>query len=511
MKSLSIKALAPSNLPQKSAQCSVFQYDRDKVKNGVVHFGIGNFHRCHQALYCDDLLAQGDMRWGITGVSLRSSKVRDALKPQSYLYTHVTLSDKKHFRIVGAVKNILVAPENPDEVIRTVASADTHLVTATVTEKAYSRIAEPNAVVDNAEKNVKDEYLSTELQSLSSPKTIFGFLAAAIIRRAGQSADEENTRLTVMCCDNIRSGGELLRKGVEFLLARHCTKSLEWSKSNVAFISSMVDRISPATFEPLRLQVSSSLEVDDAWPVSAEPFSQWVIQKPSFGCTSENVTNPMLPFSEVGALLVDDVVAYENMKLRLLNAGHSIVSALGYLNQNEYVHQAIKSEPIRSLVREILFENILPLVTIPPGFNGEAYIESVISRFENEALPYATQQVNTDSSQKIVQRWFPSFELAVNESQHVSRLAFLLAAWMVYVQNALANEVLNDPRAETLARLSADQEGFFEGCCEFLSEKQSFSFLQNKNFILEASRHYETIRHEGISDAIKGLSRVCSH
>mgnify|MGYP005681100359 FL=1 len=203
-----------------------------------------------------------------------------------------------------------------------------------------------------------------------------------------------------------------MREGVDMLLELHAKDVLGWAEKNVSFASSMVDRVSPATDQSLNQLVNSTLEFDDAWPVSAEPFTQWVIEDKFAGI------RPVL--DQVGALFTDDISLYEQMKLRLLNAGHSIIAVLGYLDNREMIHQALKQPYILKFVQKALHENLLPVTNIPEDCRGEDYISVVIQRFHNSGTPYRAQQVNSDSSQKIRLRWFPSIDNAL--AQHTLSL-----------------------------------------------------------------------------------------
>ena len=246
-----------------------YTYDRAAIKTGIVHFGLGNFHRAHQAVYVEDLLEQGETDWGITGVSLRSPAMKADLEPQDYLYTLAVLGhETTEYRVIGAIRHVLVAPNNPQAVMDLIASPDTHLVSSTITEKGYY-LASGAVDFDHSA-------LQAELSSLKSPTTIYGFLAAGLIQRF--MTKPEGPKLTILCCDNISSGGERLQDGVTHLLRAHSPEAIAWAQTNAAFISSMVDRVSPATDDALRAQVLRDTGRRDARPVSAEPFTQWIIE-----------------------------------------------------------------------------------------------------------------------------------------------------------------------------------------------------------------------------------------
>jgi len=224
--------LTAQNLPQNITTPS---YDREAVSVGIVHFGLGNFHRAHQAVYVDELLSRGDRRWGITGISLRSATMQSLIAPQDYLYTLAVLGEETtDYRIIGAIKNVLVAPQNPQAVIDVLATPETQLISSTITEKGYG--------LASGQVDLEHPALKAELASLDTPTTLYGFLARGIIQRSQTAA---TAKLTIMCCDNISAGGEHIKQGVEHLLAQHNPEALAWAHSHVSFISSMVDRVSP--------------------------------------------------------------------------------------------------------------------------------------------------------------------------------------------------------------------------------------------------------------------------
>lgn len=473
-----MKRLCKDNLPSNSPGTSVFSYDRERVESGIVHFGVGNFHRTHQAIYCDDLLCQGEKQWGITGVSMRSPQLHNALAPQDFLYTQVTLGPDTSYRIVGAIKDILVAPEDPARVINAVANAKTQVVTTTITEKGYCLAS--GALDDN------HDGLRKDMAALDHPRTIYGYLAAAIIRRCHEDASP----LTVVCCDNIQSGGEHLQTGVNKLLSQHCQKSCDWARQQVSFVSSMVDRVSPATDAQLKKSVAAQLQLTDEWPVAAEPFSQWIIQ--------DNFAGGRPPFDRVGALFVDDIAPFEQMKLRFLNAGHSIAATLGYLAGDRSIHQALERAPILAFVKHALLNNVLPVTEMPQGSDGEMYIQDVLSRFQNSALPYAVLQVGTDSSQKIQQRWLPTIDDALAVKRDTSCFSFILAAWVIYIQTALNSNELSDPLLKELSQLSKENGSAIARRFLALAGGENFGFINDDDFMAGVNSHYKAITELGI-------------
>lgn len=474
--------LSAHNLPKNTQLPS---YDRAAVSTGIVHFGTGNFHRAHQAVYVDDLLSQGALEWGITGVSLRSSSMKDALAPQNFLYTLAVLGETTSYRVVGAIQNILVAPENPQAVVDIIAAQTIQLVSATITEKGYYLAS---GKIDFSHPDLQSETLS-----LRSPKTIYGFLAKSIIQRAKQSHGD--AALTVMCCDNISGGGAHLRVGVETLLNSHDSAALQWCRNNVGFVSSMVDRVTPATQAQLRAAVPRGTGKDDAWPVSAEPFSQWIIE--------EHFKGKRPDFDSVGAVFVDDIAPYENMKLRYLNAAHTIVSTLGYLSGDKYVHEALERPEVFQFMQQALTDNILPVAQVPQGYDGASYIQDVITRFQNRSLPYANLQVGTDSSHKIQQRWFPTIDLALAQCADTSYFEFSLGAWVNFVKDAVQKGVLNDPKVAAFeAVLAKDIDNEIIPFLD-IANAEKFDLYSHSNFVKSIKIYADEISNKGIRAALR--------
>ena len=464
-------------------------YTQATITSGIVHFGTGNFHRAHQAVYCDALLNEGETEWGITGVSLRSPSMRDKLAPQDFLYTQATLYDTKPgdatsgevttYRIIGAIQKVLVAPEDPQAVIEAVSHNQTQLVTTTITEKGYC-LSSGGIDRDHAG-------IIHDLESLTLPQTTYGYLAAALIKRCA----DQGAPLTILCCDNMHAGGEHLRDGVEVLLERHSPPTLIWVAQNIAFSSSMVDRVTPATDESLKAEVAERLGLVDAAPVAAEPFTQWVIENRFAG------KRP--PFDRVGALFVEDIEPFERIKLRFLNAGHSMLAVLGYLAGDRFIHEALQRPDLARFTEEALKLNVLPVTLVPDNVNGVAYIDQVLERFRNGNLPYAVLQVGSDCSQKIQQRWLPTIDDALARGLDVSYLAFVLAAWVSFTRKALANDDLNDPLRDAFAasEFASDVQGFLT-----LVGAERFTCFNNAAFMATVEQYHQTIDEVGVEQAL---------
>ncbi len=412
-------------------------YDRDKVAPGIVHLGVGAFHRAHQAVYVDDCLGAGETGWGIVGVSLRSADTSDALSPQDGLYTlAVRSSNGEQLRVIGSIGSILVAPEDPGAVLAALADPRTRIVTLTITEKAYLRAA--GGGLDSAHPDIVSDLARPEL-----PKTAHGFLAEALRRRRAAGV----APFTVLCCDNLPANGATLhRLMIEFAalrdadLARHIA-------GEVAFPSSMVDRIVPATTDADRARVAVELGVADAWPVMTEPFRQWVIE--------DHFPAGRPSWENFGVTMVDDVRPYEEMKLRLLNGAHSAIAYLGLLSGHATVDRAFAEPAIRQFV-DALWAEAISTLPEDAGLDTSTYTAELAERFSNPALAHRTAQIANDGSQKLPQRIIASAIDCLEADAEMVHLTLVVAAWIAACAargNSLPENHFTDPLDTALTTL----------------------------------------------------------
>ena len=390
-------------------------YDRSAIATGIVHLGLGAFHRAHQAAYTDTLLAD-DPRWGILGVSLRSADTRDALQPQDALYS-VSAADGRDIerRVVGALTGIMVAPEDPAGLIVRLADPAVRIISTTVTEKGYSHDPATGALRED------DVDIRHDLLHGDRPRTTLGAIVGGLNRRRAANIPP----FTVLACDNLPSNGHTLR-GLAIRFAELADPELaKWIGDEVHFPSTMVDRIVPATTDDDRASVAAALGLEDAWPIMTEPFTQWVIED-DFGLGRPG-------WDQAGATFVGDVAPYELMKLRLLNGAHSTLAYLGYLMGRETVAAAMQEPGIARLIEEMMRLEVTP--TLPPlqGFDVAAYCKSLLDRFRNPALQHRTWQIAMDGSQKLPQRLLGTIRDWMAKGQPIDRLALGVAAWMRYV------------------------------------------------------------------------------
>ncbi len=361
-------------------------YDRTKLKPGVLHIGLGNFARAHQLEYFDRLAREGVAgweNWGVVGVSLRSTDVRDALAPQDFAYNILTQeSGTNSIQPIGILQNVAHAPTQQREVLTHLVQTDLKVITTTVTENGYC--------LKSGELDFSHPDIAHDLADLNEPKTVIGFLAHTLIARWESGLPQP----TIICCDNIQHNGDMLRKAVMAFIRKakpDADNMIADIESDTAFPNSMVDRIVPGTKQVHRDLMQIQFGVTDNWPVPAEGFIQWVVEnKVSKG-------NTMPPLDKVGVEFVADVGAHETMKLRLLNASHLFMATLAFVAGIPNADDAMNTPVIARATRRFMDGEATPTLTPIPGVNFTAYKDTLIRRFQNTAVKDSTHRISTDA------------------------------------------------------------------------------------------------------------------
>ena len=416
-------------------------YDPADVAMGVVHFGPGAFHRAHQAAVFDTL-CEADPRWGICGVSLHSQGVRDALQPQDGLYTLAILDEVISYRIIGAVREVLVAPEDPAAVFARLDRAE--IVTTTVTEKGYCLSVD--GALDFAHPDIVHD-----LAQSAAPKSLIGYLVEGLRRR--QTAGK--APFVLIPCDNLPKNGHRLKGAVVAFAGRLDADLAAWIEAGLACPCTMVDSITPATDDTLRALVADATGLEDAWPIRREAFTQWVIERHAHAGGPD--------WEAAGVTLTDNVPAYERAKLRLLNASHSWLAYAGSLKGYETVADAMADAELAGRVRDLMIKDMTPLLETPAGMDLPGYCDAILKRFRNPAIRHLLSQIAWDGSQKLPIRILSSLSEAVAKGHDLSRLGAVMAAWMRFVRmKAQKGETITDPLGDELAaigRAMTDGEG----------------------------------------------------
>ncbi len=431
----------PARLSERSLAAlpsgvAIPSYDRGAVTPGIVHIGVGAFHRAHQAVYVDDCLAAGELDWGIVGASLQSAATADAIGPQDGLYTlSVRGGDGEALRVIGSIGQVLVAPQSPAALLDALCDPRIRIVTLTVTEKAYLR----NAAGDL---DAGHPGIVADLADPAQPTTVHGFLVEALARRMSAGVPP----FTILSCDNLPANGETLHRLLvqfaglrSFALAEHVR--------SVSCPSSMVDRIVPATTDADRQRISAMLGVDDAWPVVTEPYSQWVVE--------DRFPSGRPAWENSGVTMVRDVRPHEEMKLRLLNGAHSAIACLGLLCGQDTVAKSFGDPAIRRFIRS-LWEESADTLPRDAGLDIPQYIASLTRRFDNPALAHRTAQIANDSSQKLPQRIVAPALDRLATGKPAGHLPLVIAAWIHAAESrgrALLEELFTDPLQQVPALL----------------------------------------------------------
>lgn len=405
-----------------------------RLSPGIVHLGIGAFARAHTAVYTDAaMIATGDDRWGILGVSQRSATVPDKLAPQDGVFGVLTRSqDQEAVSLVASVLGAVDGSRHGGTVVAAIADPGTSVVTLTVTEKGY-RLAPAGGL------NLDDPEIRADLSGARG--TAVGQLAHGLLARDGAP-------ITVVSCDNLPGNGHTVRRALEdFAVAlggsdgRRLTDALAQS---VRTPDTMVDRMVPATTAADLVRVAELLGLRDEAAVVAEPFRQWII--------ADDFAADRPAWEQAGARFVDDVTAWEEVKLRILNAGHSLIAYLGLLGGQETIAASVRRPAWESALRRMIDDDVVPHLRAPEGLDVRGYSDDVIARFANPHLGHTVRKVGSDGSQKIPLRILSTVRAARAAGQSARWAALAIAAWAAYVGSCPPGD-LDDPHAPELSRL----------------------------------------------------------
>ncbi len=372
---------------------------------------------------------------------MRNPDVRDALAAQDNLYTIAIRDEAISYQVVGAIRELLVAPENPESVLEKLSAASTHLVTITVTEKGYCLAGD--GTLDLSHPDIR-----RDLQNPAAPASVVGFLVEALRRRRAAGI----VPFTVISCDNlVDNGGKLARAAAQFAQASN-EDLARWIETEVFFPRTMVDSITPATTDALRESVSKTLGVEDRWPVQREAFVQWVIEEGFRGETPD--------WESAGVTLTNDVAGYDRAKLRLLNGAHSTLAYTGSLAGFRTVAEAMSDDSLREIVEALMTQDILPTLTAPRGLDLRAYIGTILKRFRNPNTHHELAQIAWDGSQKLPFRILGTIRDALAAGRPTDRLCLPLAAWMRFIRRAARRgDKVNDPLAGRLIEIGSACSG----------------------------------------------------
>ncbi|CAZ98398.1 mannitol dehydrogenase family protein [Zobellia galactanivorans] len=487
--------LNSTNLSHISERVSVPKYNRSKLKTGIVHVGIGGFHRAHEAFYTDQLLQDESVTdWGICGVALLDfdTKIYNTLKEQDGLYTLIVKElDGTHTRqVIGSIVEYLFAPEAPIKVIEKMASPEVKIITLTITEGGYNyNEATKKFDFDNP-------LIQHDLTHPNSPKTIFGYLTQALKLRK----DRGLKGCTIQSCDNIQGNGHMAKRMLLTYVSTAAPDLVEWIESHVSFPNAMVDRITPATSEADIINLRETTGIEDAWPVVCEPFKQWVIE--------DDFIEGRPAWETVGAQFVNNVEPYEKMKLSLLNAGHSVLGILGALLGYDTIDEAVNNPNVRSFLNSYMDVEVSPVLGDLEGIDLSDYKRSLLERFGNINIKDQIDRICSESSAKIPIFILPTVNAQLTENGPIKRAAFVIAAWAIYsLGKDEKGHVLNIKDAMA-SLISEKAKVAVENPKTFLEIESVFGKLKNDSSFVEAyTQAYKNIMDQGVEKCVIAINR----
>ena len=487
--------LSAAALPTLAGSLPVPTYDRSAVTAGIVHIGVGGFHRAHEAMYVDRLLeAGGGREWGICGVGLRpaDAAVRDALRGQDLLYTLVLKHPDGHLepRVVGSLVDYLFAPDDPEAVLERLAAPETRIVSLTVTEGGYN----VHAVTGRFDETDPD--VQRDLQPGAVPATVFGLVVEGLARRRARGLPA----YTVLSCDNLPGNGDVARDAFTAFARLRDPELGDWVESSVRFPNSMVDRITPSTSDEDRAQLAEHFGVEDAWPVVCEPFTQWVLED-AFGDG-----RPAL--EDVGVQVVPDVEPYELMKLRLLNGTHQALGYLGRLAGFRYAHEVAQDPAFADFLMGYMDREARPTLPPVPGIDLDDYERTVVQRVANPEVRDTLARLCAESSDRIPTFVLPVLRNRLATDGEVDRTALVVAAWARYAEGVDEQgepiEVV-DRRREALMAAAARQA---DDPTAFLQDRELFGDLvDDERFVAAYTAALQSLHRDGARAAVAALAQ----
>jgi mannitol 2-dehydrogenase len=466
-------------------------YDRDLVTPGVVHVGVGGFHRAHQAMYQDRLMNE-DLQWGICGVGVMAADraMRDALDAQDGLYTLVLKHSDGTYepRVIGSIVQYLFAPDDPEAVIEKMAAPATRIVSLTITEGGYN-ISDITGEFDAANPDVV-----RDLAPGAVPRTTFGLVTEALRRRRERGV----VPFTVMSCDNLQGNGDLAREAFTTFARLRDPALGDWIEREARFPNSMVDRITPVTTDADRAEVLERFGIEDRWPVVCEPFIQWVLQ--------DTFTDGRPAYEAAGVQVVDDVEPYELMKLRLLNASHQALCYFAYLSGYRLVHEAAQDPLFRAFLLGYMDEEATPTLAPVPGIDLTEYKHTLIERFSNPEVRDTVARLCAQSSDRIPKWLVPVIRQQLATGGAIRRSAAVVASWARYAEGADEQgepiEVV-DRQADRITQLVRRQR---EDPLAFIGDRTLFGDLaESERFVADYRSALASLHQRGARATLESL------
>jgi mannitol 2-dehydrogenase len=472
------------NLSRLPSGIRIPGYDRGQVKAGIIHIGVGAFHRSHQAYYTDLILRdKKNSNWGICGIALLDSDRPNYtdLAAQDGLYTlTVAKPDGSYDTMVpGSLIEYLFAPDNPGAVIEKIAHPDIKIITLTITEGGYN-------FNSSGEFLMNEPLVQWDLSHPGQPKTVFGYLAMGLKRRMERSLNG----LTIQSCDNIQKNGDLLKKMLLTFIKESEPGLAAWVEKEITFPNSMVDRITPAATESDTEYIRNTFGIEDKCPVVCEPFVQWVIE--------DKYAQGRPDWESAGVQFADDVAPFEKMKIRLLNAGHSLLGFPGALHGYTYIHEVVNDPVFARLLRDFMEKEVTPVLDEVPGTDLNGYKDSLFKRFGNPRIRDKVTRICQQSSAKIPKFLLPTVHDQLRRGGPVGRSALVIAAWCRYAEGYdekgrkyQIEDEMGDILLEKAVASHKDPLAFFQ------IEKVFGDIIRSERFTKAYMRSLECIYHKG--------------
>ncbi|WP_282358088.1 mannitol dehydrogenase family protein [Pseudomonas sp. PS01303] len=486
--------LNQQNLHGLAREVKLPAYNLSDTRQGIAHIGVGGFHRAHQAYYTDALMNTGEaLDWAICGVGLRAEdqRARDDLKEQDYLFTLFELgdSDDTEVRVIGSIRDMLLAQDSAQALINKLADPAIRIVSLTITEGGY-------CIDDsNGEFMAHLPQIQHDLANPQSPKTVFGFLCAALSKRRGAGT----AAFTVMSCDNLPHNGAVTRKALLAFASLLDANLCDWIDQNVSFPNAMVDRITPMTSTAHRLQLADKHGVDDAWPVVCEPFVQWVLE--------DKFVNGRPAWEKVGVQFTDDVSPYEEMKIKLLNGSHLALTYLGFLKGYRFVHETMNDPLFVRYMRAYMDLDVTPQLAPVPGIDLSEYKDTLVARFSNQAIADQLERVCSDGSSKFPKFTIPTINRLIADGRETKRAALVVAAWALYLKGVDENGdtySIPDPRATFCQALVAD-DGLMTERLLAVEEIFGTAIPRSAEFVAAFEWCCESLREVGVTRTLQRI------
>lgn len=470
-------------------------YPREQLQSRIVHLGFGAFHRAHQALFTDEMLKKTGSDWGICEINLFGGEALiQSLRSQDHLYSVAEKgAEKTEVKIIGSVTESLHPDlDGIDAILEKMAEPQVAIVSMTITEKGYC--ADP--ATGKLDKN--NPLVQADLNNPQAPKSALGYIVQALKLRRERGL----TPFTVMSCDNVQENGHVAKAAILEFAQLLDPELRDWLETNVTFPCTMVDRIVPAATEDTLAEISSLLGCDDPCGIACEPFRQWVIE--------DNFVAGRPDWDVAGAEFVQDVVPYEEMKLRMLNGSHSFLAYLGYLGGYDHISDTMTDAGYRKAAFDMMMKAQAPSLNMPQGTDLESYATLLIERFTNPSLKHRTWQIAMDGSQKIPQRLGGSLKFHLANGSDFSWLATAIAGWMRYVSGVdeQGNPIdVRDPMADVLRDICEQHGQNVSVVPALLAVEAIFpaELGQNPTVIAAVSNAYQSLLDNGARATVAAL------